>query len=83
MEGEKREGRRRGRKGGKGGRKKWGRKVEGKKISAPDPFVNSLKDQEPQSNIFPLYLSQDKATYSSMIKKLIYLEFNFPEQKRK
>lgn len=83
MEGGKREGRRRGRKGGKGGRKKWGRKVEGKKISAPVPFVNSLKDQEPQSNIFPLYLSQDKATYSSMIKKLIYLEFNFPEQKRK
>lgn len=50
--GKKREGRRRGRKGGKGGRKKRGRKVEGKKISAPVPFVKSLKDQEPQSNIF-------------------------------
>ena len=31
----------------------------------------------------PLYLSQDKATYSSMIKMLIYLEFNFSEQKKK
>ena len=52
--------------GGEGG--KEGREGERKKISAPVPFLKSLKDQEPQSNIFPLYLSQDKATYSSMIK---------------
>jgi len=69
--------------GREGREKEVGKESRRKKISAPVPFVNSLKDQEPQSNIFPLYLSQDKATYSSMIKKLIYLEFNFPEQKRK
>ena len=78
--------------GGKKGRKeerREGREKEaGKESRRKENFCTSSIYQESErsratNNIFPLYLSQDKATYSSMIKKLIYLEFNFSEQKRK